>query len=354
MFDHKHYIPVLRWKRAEWKALGELASGDRDYVTPFLELTPLSFRAKRNKPAPNPRDVLAKNAADILKYWRQAPFFMDLCHLRVGPDLGNGHHAFQFLAERTRSAGLHLIPVTGLNRAPAYQSAIASIITADGFGICIRVHPAEIQRHDFSTTLLSTLANFGLEPEDVDLFVDYRLWDAGLPSFSVLCPHIPELSRWRTLTLSSGTFPRDLTGFTVGEHQLARSDWLAWQMQVSAGNLPRLPSFSDYTIQHADFAEPPEYANFSASIRYTSGNYWVIMRGEGVFLDNGPGFDQWPANAQLLCVRSEFCGPAFSAGDKYIFDMGNQITNTGNAETWLRAGINHHITLTVRQIANIS
>jgi Beta protein len=354
MFDHKHYIPVLRWKRAEWKALGDLASGDRDRVTPLLELTPLSFRAKKNKPAPDPKDVLAKNAADMLKYWHQAPFFLDLCHLGAVPDLGNGLHALQFLAERTRNAGLHLIPATGLGRAPAYQSAIASIIATDGFGICIRVHPAEIQRQDFSTRLSGTLANFGLEPEEVDLFVDYRLWDGGPPSFSMLCTHLPEISRWRTLTHSSGTFPRDLSGFTIGEHQLARSDWLAWRTQVSTGNLPRLPSFSDYTIQHADFAEPPEYANFSASIRYASGGYWVIMRGEGVFLDNGPGFHQWPANAQLLCGRAEFCGPTFSAGDKYIFDMGNQITNTGNAETWLRAGINHHVTFTVRQIANIS
>lgn len=75
MFDHKHYIPVLRWKRAEWKALGDLASGDRDRVTPLLELTPLSFRAKKNKPAPDPKDVLAKNAADMLKYLAPGPVF---------------------------------------------------------------------------------------------------------------------------------------------------------------------------------------------------------------------------------------------------------------------------------------
>lgn len=75
MFDHKHYIPVLRWKRAEWKALGELASGDRDYVTPFLELTPLSFRAKRNKPAPDPRDVISEKRGRHSQVLAPGPIF---------------------------------------------------------------------------------------------------------------------------------------------------------------------------------------------------------------------------------------------------------------------------------------
>ena len=78
------------------------------------------------------------------------------------------------------------------------------------------------------------------------------------------------------------------------------------------------------------------------------------MRGEGVFTDDGPGYAQWPANAQLLSAREEFCGPGFSEGDRYIETMGAQMAKTGNAETWLRAGLNHHLVFTARQIAKLT
>ena len=77
------------------------------------------------------------------------------------------------------------------------------------------------------------------------------------------------------------------------------------------------------------------------------------MRGEGVFNQDGPGFAQFPANAQLLCERPEFCGANFSYGDQYIEEMGMQVEKPGNAMTWLCAGINHHMTLVVHQIAKL-
>jgi hypothetical protein len=264
-------------------------------------------------------------------------------------------HPLEFLAEQARTRGLALIPVTGLHRDSHYQSAVTSVISTDHRGACIRIHPADIQSSEFPENLSRLLSLVGLEMEETDFLLDYQVWQQGAPTVATLGNLIPEIDRWRTFTTASGAFPRDLTGFTIGQHSLPRFDWMGWRRQVSTGPIPRrLPTFSDYTIQHADFAEPPEYANFSASIRYTSDDYWVIMRGESVFQDNGPGFAQWPANAQLLSARSDYCGPSFSFGDKYIYQMGAQALSTGNAETWLRAGVNHHMVFTARQIANLS
>jgi hypothetical protein len=78
------------------------------------------------------------------------------------------------------------------------------------------------------------------------------------------------------------------------------------------------------------------------------------MRGEGVRNDDGPGFAQWPANAKLLCGRPEYCGADFSDGDGCIRERSILGGKTGNAETWLRAGINHHLTFVVRQLARMA
>ena len=123
---------------------------------------------------------------------------------------------------------------------------------------------------------------------------------------------------------------------------------------LDAERVPRRATFADYTTQHAIFAEPPRRANFSASIRYTSTDDWVIMRGEGVFNDDSAGYAQWPANAMLLCERAEFCGARFSAGDTYIAARTLDGASTGNAESWLRAGVNHHLTFAVCQLASLA
>lgn len=355
MFDHKHYVPILRWKRAEWVALGNLSNDVRHHVTPLIEPTPRSLEARNNKPAPDPAGVFARNAADLQRYWGSAPFFVDMWHLDRALRVGNGTHPLEFLAAEARSRGLALIPVTGLDRDPTYQTAIASIVARDGRGACIRIPAREITGSDFDRRLLDLLTNLGLEASEADCLFDYQVWQQGAPTIAVLSSAMPSLACWRTFTAASGAFPRDLTGFTIGQHNLPRFDWMGWRDQVTRGPIPRrLPAFADYTIQHAQFAEPPERANFSASIRYTSDNCWVIMRGESVFQDNGPGFDQWPANAQMVCARNEYCGPTFSDGDRYISEMAAQTLRTGNAETWLRAGINHHITFAARQIASLS
>jgi Beta protein len=90
--------------------------------------------------------------------------------------------------------------------------------------------------------------------------------------------------------------------------------------------------------------------NFSASIRYTASEDWVIMRGEGVLNEDGAGYAQFPAQAQLLLCRPDFCGAPFSDGDLYIHNMAQQSAKNGTAKDWLAAGFNHHLTFVVRQL----
>jgi hypothetical protein len=95
-----------------------------------------------------------------------------------------------------------------------------------------------------------------------------------------------------------------------------------------------------------------EGANPSASIRYAYDTYWLIMRGQALRKkEGGTRHAQYRANAELLCVRKEFVGAHFSAGDEYIWNVGSRKEpGLGTPETWLHAGINHHMTLTARQV----
>jgi Beta protein len=354
MFGHKHYVPILRWKRAERIALRQLHDCDRQIMTPLLELVPRNFGPNSKNLIPAPRNVLAKVATQIGKDWGAYPIFVDLWLLSPMPQLSDGGHPLVFLTNEASSRGLAVIPVTGLSRDAAYQTAVAAIASSDGRGLCLRIHPYDLNSPNLVARVDQLLSHLRVGKEHVDLCLDCQgsvYTPAGLSGLESI---IPTLNKWRTFTVASGAFPPNLQDFSIGQHLLPRADWIAWRQHVTARPpIPRLPAYADYTIQCGHFAEPPERANFSASIRYAAHEDWVIMRGEGVFHDGSPGFAQWPANAQMLCGRPEFCGPDFSEGDRYIYEMARQSIRTGGAETWLRAGINHHLTLVARQLASL-
>lgn len=352
-FDYRHYVPILRQKPAEMEALQFLFSQDKGHVTPLLELPP-TLLEKYGKHLGTPAFFV-----EITKWiaitWGYAPLFIDVELLSAKLISNQVEHPLWEFSEAARNRGLRIIPVTGLNRSQDHQAAVAKAIMADSRGVCVRLSEPDLSKKSLERELQRLLVSLNVEPNQVDILVDLKLIGEHPVRLIDLSKRLPLLSSWRTFTVASGAFPKDLSDLEKNrQHQLTRSDWLNWFNQVKRGPaLPRRPSFSDYTIQHPHYSPPRDVSNISASIRYTADQYWVIMRGEGVLNDKGPGYAQYWANAQLLSDRPEFSGPSFSQGDDYIYKMGQQTAKTGNARTWLEAGINHHLTFVARQIANL-
>jgi hypothetical protein len=286
--------------------------------------------------------------------WGARSAFVDTALIPAPVRGASGRHPVLVFADLAAASQLAAVAVTGLDRDQAAWAATRDAVRLSRTGAAIRVRRADFTRPGYGRRIEALRAFLGLAPEQVDILLDYGRTDPSAPTLSVVLAALPHLHSWRTLTAISGAFPKDLSEFSVGEHEYPRTDLMWWKDQVlGPTQLPRIPAFGDYTTQHAVFSEPPARANFSASIRYAAEDHWVVMRGEGVFKDDGPGFAQWPANAQLLCDRGEFCGADFSAGDGYIFETGQQQERTGNAETWLSAAVNHHLVFTARQIASL-
>ena len=355
MFDHIHYVPVLRWRRAEKYALRELFQHDRCLMMPLIELFPGHFEKESLIKAGGLETVLSSIADQLSNYWGELPFFMDFIHLENQELTSNLiRSSLSILGGELRPRGLSMIPVTGIYRNRAYSSSVSQVSSIDGNGICLRININDLNRPTFEYYLADFINCLGRDLNEIDLILDSEY--IGGQQF-LFGPHISSISRfgsWRTLTLLVGSFPRDLTDFNIGEHLLERTDWIAWRDRVcAAADIPRLPTFGDYTIQHPYLPRMVRFPNVSASIRYTTDDHWVIMRGEGLRNPDGPGYAQYPANAMQLCRRSEYCGSGFSYGDSYIEELSNRVGSAGSPETLLRAGINHHLTFVVRQIASL-
>jgi hypothetical protein len=363
-----HYVPILRWKQAERFALRHLHEKDRGRIIPLIEITPKSFDApktgKKEGKKPDPGQVLEDEAKELLVNWQYAPFFLDL-HLIDGliPAIGGVHHALVHIAETARRFKLHLIPVIGVNRTDEYKSAVSRVAHMDGRGICLRLLATEVLKPRFAQKLRAVLRNIELDKNNVDLMLDYQRFDPQNPDLKTLLAKIPDLSRWRSFIVACGAFPQDLQKCEKGSNRIPRNDWRTWKSQfVDETSIQRRPSFSDYANQYGLYKEPVENCNPSASIRYTLEDEWLVMRGEAPRgkvtsekAERRPGREQYNAHAQLLCEDTEiFYGQDFSWGDDFIYKRSVNKEDHGSPEIWLRAGINHHMTVVSRQIANLA
>lgn len=357
-FSPTHYVPILRWKKAEQTALAQLYDHDSICITPLVELVPENFIRKDVKGHSiklSSNEVTNKVVGQLYKYWGERPFFIDLWLLSKDI-LNNGpSHFLAMLGQYASILKLSLIPVTGLARGSPYQSAVRTVLSIHNQGVCLRLSREDIKRPTLAKDINTVLSFLKLPPELVDLIVDLQIIDSSVPTFNTLCELIPSINKWRNFIVASGAFPEDLSGLKKNDiHRLGRTDWISWRDQaITKTSVTRMSIYSDYTIQHALYLQREGSLHYSASIRYTADNYWVIMRGEDVFRRDGPGFEQWPAQAILLCDLPEYCEEKFSYGDKYIKEMSVQLKKTGNIVTWLKAGINHHMTFVVRQLASL-
>jgi len=348
VFDHTHYVPILRWKMGEKGALRELRPKDRAKLTPLIEWSrpnEVAAHGESLATAETPQDL----ARDIIKHWGARPFFCDV-HTLLDGHLGGQLDALRRVAMGLRDGGTRPIPVLWLDDGPAYVSTLECL--SSGAGACLRLREDDVSRSGLQSRIEGLLSSIGVTTQHVDLVVDLAADVTGM-DVGVICPALPRLGSWRTFTVVAGSFPPDLKAFQgPGRYYQPRAEWLVWKAQ-SSRRLPRLPTFGDYATLHPVLTTYKPGLNPSASIRYATDESWMIMRGEGLRNEDGPGHAQYPANAALLMRRPEYCGPSFSYGDKYISEVGAGRTGTGNPTTWVRAGVNHHLTFAVRQIASL-
>jgi hypothetical protein len=232
--DASHYVPVLRFKRAERVALRNLEESDKDSMTPLIEILP-------NGDARYEASGGSTIAAQVKENWGDRPLFIDFCQ----PSLPGVAELAISLSVAAQAYGLTTIPVTGLGRSDAYQRTIANVVGSNNHGLCMRVASRDLREATFTQRFISLISSLRVEPDAVDLIVDYGLGTAADPSFAYLCHRVPHPTAWRTFTVLGGSFPRDLTGFRIGEHEVPREEWLRWTHEIrnDRDRLSRLPSF---------------------------------------------------------------------------------------------------------------
>lgn len=360
MFNSKHYIPILKWKTAEQGALKSLDKNRKKYITPLIQ-----FVMPRQEPSEQLGEVVQKFEKQmkklpekILEVWGTSAIFVDFSllyttELKV--------KSIESILQNSRRLGERFIPVVYLSDDAQIKETTCLLTKNSPLGLCLRLVCSDFNNIDELNKKISKfVASSRLSPSIIDLLVDIKeIGENGnkYRRYLNLSQKIINLSKWKSFIFASGAFPEDLTNCKLDEENLIpRLDWQNWT-KANNDNLIRKPSFSDYTIQHPIYKESAQFFHPTTSIKYTLENEWLVMKGKK------QKFNLYLANAKLLSEDSSFYGENFSVGDRYIAERGRHydryIKNpkkekgTGNAKTWIQAGINHHLSLVAHQVSNL-
>lgn len=356
-FDQKHYVPALKWRQGEYKALATLAGDVKEHVTPLLEIAPIPWDHEDEQPQRTIDQHLAPMPQQLETNWGKDYAFLD-CNL-VGAERVQGvTHPVEWMATNAAQRGLRLIPVTALDRDAAYQAAVGICALGKSRQVAIRIGTDDIFDDQVSDLLTGLLETLNVLVENVHIIIDLQYVDAS--TAGVLLKVLPKqlnaidaLGKARTLTLLGTAFPVDLSDVNPGVGAITRAEWALWTA-LRTKKLFRVPTFGDYSIAHFDTREiDPRTMRVSASIRYTGKSEWHIFRGHWLRNPNYSGFDQYRDLSNAVIQHPEYSGSTFSWGDDFIYKCANGTGGTGNLSQWRQVGNSHHITFAVRQIASL-
>lgn len=338
-FGHDHYVPILKTKAGELRAVRDLNSSERARLTPLLEV---------------PSGDLAKTAQQLEAHWGadDNSFIQALSYDYDSEDewIAGTNELF----DRLHGAGLRVIPTAWLDDPAAEWQEVSRAAAAFGLGACIRIDAETFvaeQPGVLEDLLDAVLAELGLDPQDVDLLVDVGAAAGGsVPVMATLAADvtrmIPDIDHWRTLTHAFSAFPGSLAHLAKSSTTaLSRDDAHAWHT-VDAMGLGRRASFGDYAVGTPVYASAPYLP--VPSIRYAVPGAWMVYRAHSK-TDPSP---QYVSLAAAVRSATHFGPVGFCAGDVYIDQVASGSGGPGNATTWLQTATNRHIAVVVDAIGS--
>ena len=356
-FNHKHYVPCLRWKQGEYQAILRLFDNTKAFITPLIEVPEIGYDFETQKANKTIDDHLEPFVKRVMKKWGTKPCFVDISLVNPNERLSGDRHPLKFIFDELRDNKCRAIPVTSLNRDKAFRTVIKRITSTDNHGLSIRLNIEEATKPELNKSIDTILRSNDLKANQCDLVLDLGAPNfEPVDSFAKLCvviiKRIPKIDQWRSFIICGTSFPKSMGSIKRGTTIKHRFEWLLYKsiVKILSTDNVRLPTFGDYGINHPDvLPRDMRFVTPSATVRYTTQDSWLIVKGINVRKN---GFEQYRDLCRNVISSSHYLGEDFSSGDKYIADCGKGQESTGNLTTWRWVGTNHHIEKVVDDIAS--
>lgn len=344
MISKEKYVPVLKCKAGEFRALNNCGIFIKDNLVPLVDLVP--------NPTKEFDDHIKSSLKYITNYWDpERLLYIDGFMIQDLGVMRSGIHPLEYIFNELSSQGFNAIPTIGNTTGLEYNRTVKSICEKDKKGVCVRI----FRRHPNSLNIeIERLTKYlELDRGSIDLLIDMRsLEDLSINeiyNWSVQQLNtLNYVSEWRSLIISGGNFPIDLSELTPDQiHLLDRKEWINWKRLIENDEIDRIPTYADYAISHPLMSDFVGIPNASASIRYTQESEFYIYRGKGT---RQYSFDQFYDLSESLINSPEYYGQDHCDGDRFIYNCGTVKNRKGSLMTWRKVGTIHHLTVVVNQL----
>lgn len=352
------YLPILKWKMGEYKALGTLRPDDRSDIAPLMVVPPAGdYDPESGRPL-EPAEHIKSFGSRAFTNWGRRPLFVDALYVDDERHSGrSGIHPLTSLLGRARNEGATAYPATSLRRSPEYQAAVAHFIGQHKeAAVCLRVTPGDLEGECFGAEIDALLIELGCPAERVILVVDFstaepQADDDFIENLIDRLNHLPRLYEWLHIAFAHTSFPSKLKAAAGECSRFPRTDWQIYKKLIACGGrLSRRPIYSDYGLEYPDY-RPMGRATPRARTRYSIEGEYVVDSGTTTKKPNG--YKSIFPVADALTAREDFYGPSFSAGDAFFDQLARRARGPGTAWQWRWAATDHHLRLVTKGLRSL-
>lgn len=361
-FNRFEYAPVMKWKQGEYTGLGSLSSHVKDRVVPIFQMPPPGSYDNESKSILSPSENVKAFGSRLAHNWGGRLCFVDAGKMDDSDCISEngGVHPIQALFERTRfhSPKSLAAPVYSFNYSTAYRNSVRDILSKhDYLPLGIRVSLVDMQEGNIKEKLVDTLKDLDVNPRRVVLIADaseLELSDEDdfINLISDAINSLPFLYEWKSVLISMCLIEPDKKFNQNSIERIPRTDWSIFRklhLKSTKGELLRLPIYSEYGTESTLFFKSAPISP-ATQLRYTTENEIIVCKGENTKTAGYKGI--YPVAKQIVDSGS-FMGPDFSLGDKAIAGLSEKTTSTGNASSWKKFGVMHHVTLIVSSLNSL-
>lgn len=351
------YIPTLRSKEGELKALKNLKDESYNKLIPFLNITRPEFDRESKKDKKTLEKHLSDTADKISKNCEKLPvIFVDFDFPDYSSELCGGVHYATYFFDKLAELGINFIPVTGLDRIDDsdFQESVKTVVEKHNTDIGIRIDREDLELMEMQHEgILDIAETFGKNKNKIHLLFDLKAIssDDVTPTSIIILDavkHIEKFDTYASVTIISGGMPLTMGEFptnAISKHP--RADWALWE--ACKVKITRDINFGDYGIISPEPSDvDPRIMTRSSRIRYTELSNWRIFKGHS--LKATKEAIQNPKLANQVISDKIYRGEKYSFGDAYIKKCANREV-VGNATNWVTADMNQHFEVVVNQLS---
>lgn len=345
------YVPFLKAKQNEIRALAKLKGNVSKVVFPFLDIPRVTNATEVEI---TQRISSAKRFIEVAYRKNKFPFYLDVFDVPYDIDI-EGKHVYDYVLDQF--SNFNLVPVVGFDRHPNHLLSVKKHFPEPIY-VAVRLVDDDLLSFNLTKKKLKTLfGQFGPDTS-FDLILDNRLIygkdavDLGKKCSSFI-NRIDDLNQVNNVIVTSSSIPSLITELVTTQNSawFSRHEWTLWSnLDYSCA---KKVIYGDYTVispEYSDADIPPELMRSRQTPRivYTDFEKGFITRGGGLKTHG----DHQYYNLANHILKCGIFRPSFSIGDQYIEDVANRrikkrtrgasITTCGNASKWIETTVICH------------